>query len=164
MPKVIIVNQDDEPIGLEVRNKLKSEDTYRVSALWITNSNGDVLLAQRKANKKIEPLCWGPAVSGTVEEGEDYESNIYKEMEEELGLTNFKLKLFKKFSPQSLGGNYFVQLYTLKEDLDINSLKLQEEELESVAWFNAESLKQQIRNKPEKFVASAPFWEIVGLL
>ncbi len=29
---------------------------------------------------------WGSAVAGTVEKGEDYESNIYKETEEEIGL------------------------------------------------------------------------------
>lgn len=45
-----------------------SKDIFRTASLWITNSNGDILLAQRKFDKKVDPGKWAEAVVGTVEE------------------------------------------------------------------------------------------------
>ena len=39
----------------------------------------------------MRPEVWGPAVSGTNEEGETYDSNIIKEAQEEIGLTGYTL-------------------------------------------------------------------------
>ncbi|MDO8661039.1 MAG: NUDIX domain-containing protein, partial [Candidatus Woesearchaeota archaeon] len=89
-PKIVIVNDNDEIIGYKDRDSIENNELYRVSALQITNSNGEILLARRHRNKKHDPLKWGPAVAGTVEEGETYLENIIKEAEEELGLKNIK--------------------------------------------------------------------------
>jgi len=50
--KIIIVNKNDKIIGYKERGTLKSSDIYRVSSLWIQNSQGKILLAQRSFNKK----------------------------------------------------------------------------------------------------------------
>ena len=50
--KTIIVDENDKKIGLKMRGDIKQKEIYRVSALWIENSKGDVLLAQRSFNKK----------------------------------------------------------------------------------------------------------------
>ena len=89
--KIIIVDEDDNIIGSKERNSIVSGDIYRVSALLIENSKGEILLAQRALTKKHDPGKWGPPVAGTVEEGETYESNIVKEAEEELGLKNIQI-------------------------------------------------------------------------
>lgn len=86
--KIIIVDENDTIIGHKNRDSMEDGDMYRVSALWIQNSKGDILLAQRSFDKRNDPGKWGPAVAGTVEEGETYESNIIKEAEEEIGLKN----------------------------------------------------------------------------
>lgn len=40
-PKIIIVDENDEPIGAKERGTLDDyKDIYRVSALWITNEKG----------------------------------------------------------------------------------------------------------------------------
>ena len=91
--RIPFVNENDEVVEVfEGKNwgDLHPESIYRVSSLWITNSKGEVLLARRAFNKKHDPGKWGPAVSGTVEEGETYESNIIKETEEELGIKSLK--------------------------------------------------------------------------
>ncbi len=84
--QIPIVNEQDEIIGYKDRKDRNLVDITRVSALWITNEDGEILLAQRGLNKTHSPGLWGPAVAGTVEEGETYESNIIKEAEEEIGL------------------------------------------------------------------------------
>ena len=84
--KFTIVDENDNIIAQKERANIKPEDIYRVAALWVTNSKGDILLAQRALSKKHDPGKWGPAVAGTVEERETYRANIIKETSEEIGL------------------------------------------------------------------------------
>lgn len=50
-----IVNYEDEVVGHKPRREIDhSQDTYRVAALWITNSDGNILLAQRAMEKELD--------------------------------------------------------------------------------------------------------------
>lgn len=128
-PKIIIVNEQDEIIGYKDRNLIDSKDIYRVSSLWIKNSKGEILLAQRAFTKSHHPGRWGPATAGTVEEGEDYYSNIVKEAKEELGIENVSFKELVKLRRQTKW-NYFVQWYLAIIDKDIREFKIQKEEVD----------------------------------
>lgn len=78
--KYLVVNESDEVIATKERAELLTTDIVRVSALWLTNSQGEVLLAKRAASKKYDASKWGPAAAGTVEECESYEQNMVKEI------------------------------------------------------------------------------------
>jgi isopentenyldiphosphate isomerase len=129
--RVIIVNDQDEIIGHKERGTLVQADIYRVSALWVTNSAGDILLAQRKFTKKHHPGMWGPAVAGTNDEGESYESNIIKEAEEEIGLKDIKPNIGPKIRVAS-EHNHFTQYYTLTIDQAADDFVIEEDEVEQV--------------------------------
>ena len=150
-PKIIIVDENDNVIGHKNRELVKVEDIYRASALWITNSKGDVLLARRALTKSHDPGKWGPAVAGTVDEGEDYGSNIMKEAEEEIGLRNITPKLGPKIR---ISGkyNYFCQLYLLEIDKSINEFVTDREEVEQITWFPKNELLKEVQNYPDKFL------------
>ena len=150
MSKVVVVDNNDNVIGSKERDDLGVDDIYRVSALWINNSYGQVLIAQRSHKKKNSPGKWGPAVAGTVEEGEDYDINIKKEAQEELGLQGIDLKKAKKdFISRKY--SYFVQWYEAILDESENYFKLQEEEVEKVAWIELEELRKDFLDYPEKY-------------
>lgn len=153
-PRITIVNDQDEIIGYKERDTLDLEDIYRVSALWVTNSKGDILLAQRQLDKRHHPGMWGPAVAGTVDEGESYDDNIIKEAEEEIGLKNIKpQKSMKRRITLATGGyNHFTQWYTLVIDKPAQDFVLQEEEVAQVKWFSREELEQELREHPEKYL------------
>src|SRR3989344_8863957 len=95
-PKIVIVDENDKVVCEKDKEMVRGADIYRVSALWITNSRDEILLARRALTKSHHPRKWGPAVAGTVDEGETYEENIIKEAEEELGLKNIKPELGPK--------------------------------------------------------------------
>ena len=156
-PKIIIVNDKDEVIGVKERGTLKENDIYRVSALWITNSKEEILLARRAYTKKHDPGQWGPAVAGTVDEGETYESNIVKEAEEELGLKNIH---FKKESKQKRFGKHkhFSQWFSTIVDQPIEAFKVQEEEVAEIKWFNKEELANYAKEHPEEFLEDIQLW------
>lgn len=103
--RIQIVNENDEYIGAKERSEIDhGTDIYRVSALWLINSLGQVLLAKRAATKDHSPGKWGPAVAGTVEESETYDENIRKEAKEEIGLVDANVTRSKKIciKPQTL--------------------------------------------------------------
>ena len=171
--QTIIVDEGDKQIGIKDRSEISLSDICRSSGLWIENSKiekakkipenskGQVLLAKRTRSRKVSPGRWGPAASGTLEEGESYEQNIYKEAEEEIGLKGceFKEFIYGRFDPSR-----FTKIFKLKSDIDISNLVLQKEEVDSVAWFDPEDLRKRIKSHPEEFVESALKWEEIGLL
>jgi isopentenyldiphosphate isomerase len=150
-PPIIIVNENDEIIGYKARDKLKSEDIYRVSAIWITNSRGDLLLARRAFTKKNDPGKWGPAAAGTVEKGETYHANMIKEVEEEIGLKNIHLKKVDKKRRRG-EHNYFVQWYVALVDQSIDAFTIQKEEVAEIRWFTRKELMDQMRSHPKEFL------------
>ena len=152
-PRIIIVNEKDEVIGYKERKTLEREDIYRVSALWITNSRNEILLAKRHYSKSHHPGKWGPAVAGTVENGETYESNIIKEAEEELGLKEVELKLGPKTRTDN-EYHHFTQWFTLTIDNEINKFNIRPEEVEEIKWFSREELLSQLNSFPDNYLAS----------
>ncbi len=162
--RIVVVNHQDEIIGHKERDALAQEDIYRVSALWITNSNGDILLAQRQLGKRHHPGKWGPAVAGTVDESESYEENIIKEAEEEVGLRNIKPQKSKKVRVTLATGdhNHFTQWYTLTLDKSAEDFLIQEEEVEQAKWFTRAELERELREHPEKYLKSLS-WAVKNL-
>jgi len=155
--KIIVVNEKDEVVGAKERGTVAVDDIYRVSALWITNSKGDVLLAQRALTKKNDPGRWGPAVAGTVEEGETCLENITKETEEEIGLMGVQFTEGPKWRV-SLERNLFCQWYFLEFNGELSDLKIQKEEVADIKWFPREDLKRLLKDKPGMFLSSSKLW------
>jgi len=154
--KIQLVNDNDELIGTKERSEINfATDIYRVSALWLSNSQGQVLLAKRAMNKDKDPGKWGPAVAGTNDEGETYDQNIYKEAQEEIGLTGVifnKDKKIRSTSPR----NSFTQWYRAVVDKEVSDFTRQVEEVDQLAWVDSEVLKQELLDNPEKFIPAMP--------
>ncbi len=152
---IIIVDQSDKEIGVKDITETTTEDIYRVSALWITNSQGEVLLARRHRNKKKHPNMWGPAVAGTVEQGESYEQNIIKETKEEIGLEDVAFVIGPK--TETTGEfHHFTQWFTLQIDKEAKDFVIQEDEVEEVQWFKVGELKKKMQESSEKFLPTLP--------
>lgn len=88
-----IVDHQDKVIGHKVREAIDYRtDIFQTASLWIIDSSGDILLAQRTLDKKIDPGKWAEAVGGTVENAESYEETVIREAAEELGITDINLQ------------------------------------------------------------------------
>ena len=149
----VFVDKDDNVLGYKPKAEFGPDDIERVSALWVTNSKGEILIAQRALTKKYGPGYWGPAAAGTVEEGENYETNIIKEAEEELGLKDIKPALGPKLYLET-AHKYFCQWFTCVTDLPAEAFRLQPEEVAAVKWISKEALLQAIEKKEDKFLSS----------
>lgn len=152
MSKVIVVNREDEIVDYRDRNDWNTSDIIRVAALWIYNSENQVLIAQRSLNKVRSPGLWAMSVAGTVEEGENYESNIIKETEEEVGLTIKAEDLV--LAPKNfidVEHAYFVQMYFLKLDFPVTDFNPRVGEVEQVKWISLEELSTWFADRPQDF-------------
>jgi isopentenyldiphosphate isomerase len=150
--KIPIVNEQDEIIKIIDADERQKGDIGRVSALWVTNETGLVLLAQRAFRKRRDPGKWGPAVAGTVEEGETYEQNILKEAEEEIGLKNFTAKLERKVR-HSTSHEYFNQWFSVVVSKEYPFIK-QDKEVERIKWFSKDEILKSFKENPDLFVPS----------
>lgn len=149
--KIPIVDENDNLIEYRERDNRDTDAIYRVSALWVTDTDGKILLARRAFNKTHDPGKWGPAAAGTVEEGETYEENKIKEAEEEIGLKNIKpITGIKKRRKTKY--NYFSQEFLLTLPASFNDFKIQKDEVAEVKWFSEEELKNQLKENPDDFL------------
>lgn len=150
--KIQIVDDHDKLIGIKERKEVDyKNDIYRVSALWLTNSKGQTLLAKRAAVKDKDPGKWGPAVAGTIDEGETYDDNIYKEAMEEIGLegADFTKGLKIRITQPR---NYFCQWYFVTLDREADTFVMQEDEVDELEWVDIEQMKWDLRTNPDKYV------------
>ncbi len=150
--RIPIVNENDEIIGYKDRKDRNPDDIIRIVIIWIMDENENILLQQRSLKKKVAPGMWGPAVSGHVEEGEDYDFSALRELEEEIGLKDIKLIKSKKFFGTGESGKRFAQLYLAQINSD-SPLLPQDSEVEQLKWFSREELLDFYKKEPEKFPA-----------
>jgi isopentenyldiphosphate isomerase len=148
--EVNIVNLNDQVIGHKLRSQRTKSDIYRISALWLTNPKGDILLAQRSETKEYNPGLWGPAAAGTVEAGESYVDNIYKEAQEEIGLTGIAFTANEKELVLA-EHRYFCQWFTATVDWPLSAFKLQEEEVKAIRWVDPAILHKDLQDHPERY-------------
>ena len=149
-----IVDEQDNIIGSKPRNEIDfKNDYFRISGLWLTNSHGQVLIAQRHLTKDKDPGLWAPAAAGTLEVGETYESNIYKAAEEEIGLSGITFAVGPKMKfdePRKCFCQWFTAVCDKRED----EFVLQLSEVEQVKWIDKYDLVKDVTHTPDKYVPS----------
>lgn len=146
-----VVDTDDSILTHKKREAVLPEDIYRVSSLWITDSKGKILLAQRAFSKSNDPGKWGPAVAGTVEQGETYESNILKEAEEELGLQGVQLEKGRKELHEG-EHRFFCQEFSTVVDQQEGDFSINLEEVAAIKWWVEAELRKAVFENPDAFL------------
>lgn len=157
--KIPIVDENDQVVGYKFKEDLLPGDIFRVTALWVQNSKSQVLIAKRSPLKPIDPLKWGPAVAGTVEEGENYRDNIIQEAKEEIGLTNIDPQAdikFRLYKPNNT--SYFCQWFTANIDKPVEDFILQKDEVVQVRWISCSELVAEIKENPDNYVTALKDW------
>ena len=121
----------------ERHDKVNGE--YRQSVhTWIQNSKGEFLIQKRTPNKKFFPNMWSQT-GGGVDTGETSLQAALRECKEELGIdinpNNMELILSFKRKYD------FVDVWLVKQDIDISELVLQEDEVADVKWATIDGIK-----------------------
>ena len=145
--KIIVVDENDKEIGAEyLMDAIKKKSILRVSRIYIFNESGK-LLVQQRSKKVLLPLMLDESSSGHVDEDETYEEAAYRELKEELGLSDVKLELIEASFLTDINYNTVYRLI-IKDDLKI---KFDPREVENIFWYDINHLNMEMRSNPEKF-------------
>jgi mutator protein MutT len=117
--------------------------------VWILNSKGEVLIQKRSENLKRNPGKWA-FTGGIVDSGETSLEGAIRESKEELGIDIDKNKIELLLSFKREHG--FVDVWLVKDNIEINNLVIQESEVSETKWVSIKELKKLIDNK--QFVKS----------
>lgn len=126
------------------KNKAHEEGIWHsaIHIIMISKDKSKVLLQKRCASKKLYPNMWDITVGGHISVGEDSLVSAKREFKEELGLDldDFEFKYLDKvkeeFYNNGLSSREFVYVYLVFGDVEVDSLKLQKEEVSAARWFN----------------------------
>jgi isopentenyldiphosphate isomerase len=161
-----IVDEDNNLIGVKARGEIDyAVDRYQCTGLLVRNQAGELLIAQRSLKKDKDPGLWGTAVSGTVDAGETFDTNIYKEAQEEIGLSGVaftKGPLFKSDTPR----RHFAQWFFVEVNWPLEAYTKEDEEVEQLMFIKPEVLLEVMKAYPERYVASFSqhLPELIGLM
>ena len=131
----------DDQGNLTGRNCLKSIAhieglNHATVHIWFYTPEGNILLQQRAATKKIYPLLWDVSVAGHVNSGESLLTAAIREVKEEVNVQVSDIKYFSSQSwpfPAQLMLGYFCKY--IKGEIALNDM-----ELEDARWFNIKDL------------------------
>ncbi len=147
MEKLAVFDKDNHvKDGYVIRGeKPASGERIKVVIIFISNKNGEYLIQKSSVSKGHNYTTTG----GHVGYGESERETILREVQEELGLDIVApLKLMGTMPFETR----FMDVYFVKQEVDVSQLKLQVEEVESVSFMTAEEIKQKITS--DEFLAS----------
>ena len=123
---------------------------HKAVHVWIINSNNEILIQLRCADKSIYPNTWDCSFAGHIGEGETSIDAVIREGKEEVGidvdldkleyiLTHKESVVYEEFI-----SNEFNDVYILRQDIDIKDLVYQVEEVSNA-----------------KYISLDEFWELI---
>lgn len=93
MEEVVLVNDNDEKIGVALKDEVHTTETplHRAFSIFIFDAQGRVLLTKRSEKKKTFPGVWTNAVCGHPGPDEERIIAAQRRLREELGLVDIPL-------------------------------------------------------------------------
>jgi isopentenyl-diphosphate delta-isomerase len=117
-------------------------DWHRAAHIWIIAPDGRFLLQRRSLRKENNPGLWDVSAAGHLSAGESATEAAVRETFEEIGLKLVPQDLqFVASLPQvsilnnnSYFDNEFHEIFIVRRDIDVASLRLDPEEVAEVKW------------------------------
>jgi len=161
---VILVDQDDNPIGKEdkVKCHLPNGKLHRAFTALIFNGDGKLLLTKRSEGKMLWPNDWDGTVASHPRESETYVSSAERRMPEEIGIS-CKMNYVNKFEYhvpyKDIGSENEIcgTLIGMVDSFD-NSCMIKDE-ISEVKWINPDELKNELEQNRDTYCP----WMVIAL-
>ena len=140
MELVDLLNNRKELIGETCERNAVPNGKYRLSIhIWIINEKNEILIQQRSANRKKFPNMW-TNTGGACLVGETSIETVFREVKEELDIIpNIdNLELIASYKREK----DFVDVWVLKQNVDIKDLKFNDNEVQDAKWVTIEEWKK----------------------
>ena len=151
--KVILVNEKDEQIGLMPKMEAHEKAVlHRAFSVFILNSNNEIMLQQRAAQKYHSPLLWTNTTCSHQREGETNIQAGTRRLREEMGFETELKELFSFIYKAPFDNGLteheldHVMIGYYNDAPDINR-----EEAESWKWMSIDAVKEDMQEHPESY-------------
>jgi len=153
--KVILVNQEDKPIGL--MEKLEAHQKgllHRAFSIFILNDKNELMLQQRSSKKYHSPLLWTNTCCSHQRAGETNIEAGNRRLQEEMGFTTSLKELFSFIYKAPFDNGLteheldHVMIGYYNQNPIINT-----EEVEDWKWLHIENVRDKIAKNPEEYSA-----------
>ncbi len=143
---VQIVDRDNREIDAVPRRIMRKRRLiHRASYILVFNAAGELFLQKRTMTKDIYPGHWDVAAGGVVLAGESYEESAARELAEELGVRDVRLRhLFDHFHEDD-DNRVWGRIFACEHE---GPFTLQAEEVESGRFLPLERVWQLSRQEP----------------
>ena len=121
----------------------------------------EILLQKRSVCKDSFPGCYDISSAGHLSTGQDFMEAALRELEEELGIHANEEDLrfigyHEGYDRETFYGKPFINheisaIYLYEKEVDITTLTLQEEEVESVCWFPFSLCKEKAASGDKEY-------------
>ena len=161
---VILVNENDNPIGKEEKVKchLPNGKLHRAFTALIFNNEGKLLLTKRSEGKMLWPNDWDGTVASHPRESETYVSSAERRMPEEIGIS-CKMNYINKFEyhvPYKDIGSENEICGTLIGTIDsFDESSMIKDEISEIKWINPDELKNELEHNRDVYCP----WMIIAL-
>ena len=153
--QVVLVNQNDEPIGLMPKMEAHEKALlHRAFSVFVINAKGEIMLQQRAADKYHSPLLWTNTCCSHQRDGESNIEAGKRRLKEEMG---FEVALKELFS--------FIYKAPFDNGLTEHELDhvmtgyyegepiINTDEVEDWKWMHPKIIKADISKNPENYTA-----------
>lgn len=151
--QVILVNENDEPIGLMPKMEAHEKAMlHRAFSVFILNSKNEIMLQQRAAHKYHSPLLWTNTTCSHQREGETNIQAGTRRLMEEMGITAELKELFHFIYKAPFDNGLteheldHVMIGYYNDEPNINP-----DEAESWKWMGIEAVKDDMQLHPELY-------------
>ncbi len=150
MEQVDVYNRFREKTGNVKGRKELNKGEFRISVhIWIKDQQNRILIEKRSKKEDKFPGMWAQ-VGGGVKTGDTSKITVFKECKEELNYSVKEENLF--YIGSYIRTKDIVDVWMVNQDIDIDTLKLQEDEVADVKLVTFEEFDKMIEN--EKVVPS----------
>lgn len=156
-----VVDDNDNIIATKERGKVLTSERVRIVSVWVENDKNEVLIAKRSSSMPLDPGLWGPSAAGGVKVGSNYEQTALEEVAEEIGLKVHLSDLIPKGKmvyETKKNGKRMCAVFTVKSNRSVSQFTTEPTEVDEIKWISKNDLVKDIKQNPEKYLASAELW------
>ena len=139
---------------------------HRAIYAFIIDKDHNVLLQKRSAHKKLWPNKWDVTIGGHVNAGEFGRQALIRECQEELGITindddiKYIVSTTSVYNKNDYINNHYDECYLITKNIQLEALKLQQEEVSDAKYFPIEEIIKRIDNNYDELTEKNVSWSI----
>ncbi len=150
---VAYVDAEDNVIGSgSISNAVENGIRVRIARIFLTNSNGELLIQKRSSTVRSLPNRWDQSAAGHVDAGETYDETAARELQEEMGIKDVELiqisKYYTEETDEKITKKRFNVVFTGAYDGDVT---IDQDEVSDYIWVRPEELGKHMKSNPQDY-------------